>query len=60
MPHLDKPLNILVHLAHQMPQTGEPVDFCVPCKKRMFGRMKYGQLLAGEREPQFFPRNETG
>ena len=53
----DKTDAICVSLEHQ---TGEAVDVCVPYRKGMFGRMKYGELFAGKREAQFFVRNEIG
>ena len=40
-------------------QSGEAVDVCVPYKKGLFGRMKYGELFAGKREPTFFVQNKS-
>jgi hypothetical protein len=48
---------ICVTLEHQ---SGEAVDVCVPYKKGLLGRMKYGQLFAGKRDPAFFVQNKSG
>ena len=48
---------ICVSLEHQ---SGEAVDACVPYKKGLFGRLKYGELFAGKRDPTFFVQNKSG
>lgn len=48
---------ICVSLEHQ---SGEAVDVCIPYKKGLFGRMKYGELFAGKRDPAFFIQNKSG
>lgn len=45
---------ICVSLEHEC---GETMDVFEPYQKKWFGRIRYGELFASEREPQFFHRS---
>jgi len=38
-------------------QTGQSVSVFVPYKKGLFGKVKYGELFAAAREPEFFTKS---
>ena len=52
----EKTSAICLSLEHQ---SGESVDVCVPYKKGLFGRMKYGELFEAKRDPTFFVQNKS-